>query len=159
MSSFPFSYYYIRLSVADAFVSTIGPEKDWSLSEWITNFMQDDPLDYDDLSYDEIFDDTMPGGDGGLGDVDSGVFESLVILGLAAALVFLMFYRNYRQEAARRAEEARRRQQGGQVVGGAQNPPPAAAVPGAAPAAPERGLFPQPGDPDLGQWAAGGVGH
>lgn len=94
----------------------------------------------------------MPGGDsdGFYEDaiIDDGILESLVIIGLAAALVFLIYYRNQAQAAARREQEARARQ-GGQPV--------AAQVP--EPQGQDRGLFPQPGDPEFGQWVAGGVGH
>jgi SEL1 protein len=97
-------------------------------------------------------DETMPGGDPL--EFDDGIMESVVILGLAAALVFLVMYRQQRQQAARRQEEeARRQHQGVAAQGGAVggNQP--------LPQRPERGFFPQPGDPDFGQWAAGGVGH
>jgi SEL1 protein len=111
---------------------------------------------YDDNYDNGIYDDTMPGGDPGLGDLDDSLFESLIIIGLAAALVFLVMYRQQRQQAARRRDEEGRRQQQQQ-----QQPP----VGGQGAAAVnqqqgvDRGLFPQPGDPDAWQWAAGGVGH
>ena len=133
-----------------------APRKDWSLSEWIANFVQDDLFLYDDAAYDDLYDGAMPGGDSDVaGDVDDGIIESIIIVGLAAALVFLVMYRQQRQQAARRAEEhaARRRQQrhqqrhqqqqqeqGGQVADRPQG-------------------FPQAGNPDFGQWAVGGVGH
>ncbi|KAJ4297272.1 ERAD-associated protein [Collariella sp. IMI 366227] len=106
-----------------------APKKEWSLSEWINNFLQDDALYYDDL-YDDLYpDDTMPGGDPL--DFEDGIMESVVILGLAAALIFLVMYRQQRQQQARRREEENRRvqvqqqvqqaqQQGGGVVGGQQ---------------------------------------
>jgi SEL1 protein len=160
--------------------------KDWSLSEWIANFLEEDMRYYDDeYDYDDdMFDDAaMTGGGGGGGgagagdggatnDVagdedDGGVIESLIILALAASLIFLMIYRNYRQEAARRREEERRRTaerqqqqaQPAQPVGGA-----AAAAGGQAvqqqPAGPgAQPPFPIAGAPDGGQWAAGGIGH
>lgn len=87
-------------------------------------------------------------------DIDDGVMESLVIVGLAAALAFLVYYRQQRQQAhQRQEEEARRRQQGdqgGQVVGGGGAP---------APQQPDRGMFPRPGDPEFANWVAGGIGH
>ncbi len=140
----------------EADTSSIALKKEWSLSEWITNFLQDDMLYYDGDIYDDIYDDTMPGGDPGLGDLDAGITESLVIVGLVMALVFLVMYRQQRQQAARRQEEEMRRQQQHQQQGGQ----------GAAPGGGnqnqqggEQGFFPQPGDPDLAQWAAGAVGH
>jgi SEL1 protein len=132
-----------------------APKKEWSLTDWINNFLQDDEAQYYDDTYDEMYEDeTMPGGDPL--EFDDSIMESVVILGLAAALVFLVMYRQQRQQAARRQEEEARRQQAhqgaaaqGGAVGGNQPPP----------RQPERGFFPQPGDPDFGQWAAGGVGH
>ncbi|KAK3330096.1 hypothetical protein B0H66DRAFT_542776 [Apodospora peruviana] len=132
-----------------------APTKDWSLSEWIANFLQDDQLYYDDYD-DFVYDDTMPGGDSGISDMDDGIFESVLIVALAAALVFLVMYRQQRQQAARRREEEERghqqQQQGGRVVGGEQQPQQQGG-------GDDAGFFPRPGDPALGQWAAGGVGH
>ncbi|KAI1077648.1 HCP-like protein [Whalleya microplaca] len=129
-----------------------SPRKDWSLSEWIANFLQEDENYYNEM-YTEYYDDDaitgsdgQPGGGGGDGleddDLD-GVLESLIILGLVGAILFLMYYRAQRQQAHRQAEEnaARQQQQ--------QQPQPG----------PQRGLFPQPGDPGFAQWAAGAVGH
>jgi SEL1 protein len=108
--------------------------------------MQDDMLYYEDDGYDPMYDDDMPGGDGILGDLDDGIFESVVIIGLVTALVFLVLYRQQRQQAARQQEEDdRRRQQQPQQRGQEQDR--------------NQGLFPPPGDPNLGMWAAGGVGH
>ncbi|TPX09304.1 uncharacterized protein E0L32_009496 [Thyridium curvatum] len=129
-------------------------KKDWSFSEWIANFLSDENLYWDD-DFDD-YDSSMPGGDGGAmpEDIDDGVMESLVIVGLAAALAFLVYYRQQRQQAhQRQEEEARRRQQGdqgGQVVGGGGAP---------APQQPDRGMFPRPGDPEFANWVAGGIGH
>ncbi|KAL2023258.1 hypothetical protein VTK56DRAFT_3381 [Thermocarpiscus australiensis] len=126
-----------------------APKKEWSLSEWINNFLQDDAPYYDE-AYDDLYDDTMPGGDPL--EVDDGVLESFAILGLAAALVFLIMYRQQRQQAARRREEEARRQQHAAAQAGA-------AEGNQQPHQQERGFFPQPGDPNFGQWAVGGVGH
>ncbi|AEO70498.1 7e520b0f-1dc4-4cdc-b0a4-7a68af0932e5 [Thermothielavioides terrestris] len=139
------------------------PKQEWSLREWINNFVQDDVEYYDEVdAFDDLYDENgMPGGDPL--DFDDGVMESVVILGLAAALAFLVMYRQHRQQAARRREEETRRQQQQQQQ---QPPPQQAGVPGRAaaenqqqPEQQDRGLFPQPGDPDFGQWAVGGVGH
>jgi SEL1 protein len=120
---------------------------------------------YYEHGYDEDYEDTMPGDDGNitgeLGD-DDGIFESLVIVGLAAALVFLLMYRQQRQAQARRQEEENARRQLGQqqqqaVVGDvvppvAQNQGP---VQGQQPAADGNG------PPQGWEWIAGpgGVGH
>lgn len=134
-----------------------APKKEWSLSDWINNFLQDDAEYYDDM-YDDMYeDDSMPGGDPL--DFEDGIMESVVILGLAAALVFLVMYRQQRQQmAARRQEEEARRQQQQQQQGGAQGGA-AAGNQQQPPQRQERGLFPQPGDPDFGQWGVGGIGH
>jgi SEL1 protein len=93
----------------------------------------------------------MPGGDSdGFYDdiIDDGIIESLVIIGLAAALVFLIYYRQQHQLAHRRGEVAARVPAGDQPADG-QHPQPLN----------DRGVFPQPGDPELNDWVAGGVGH
>lgn len=96
----------------------------------------------------------MPGGDDYYeDDIDSDVLESLLIVGLTAALGFLLYYRNQRQRAQ---EEERRRQEQQQGQGQVQIP---AGLQQAAPPQEDRGLFPQPGDPDFLNWAVGGVGH
>ena len=110
--------------------------------------MQDDHPYYGDADYDDNYlpeNDPMPGGDAdGMYDdiIDDGILESLIIIGLAGALVFLIYYRQQRQLAHRRNEEAE-----------------AAARREHAPPQEDRGLFPQPGDPEFNQWVAGGIGH
>lgn len=92
----------------------------------------------------------MPGGDAdGLYDdiIEDGIVESLIIIGLAATLVFLIYYRQQQQLAHRRAAGAQPGDQHG--AQGQEHPPQQE----------DRGLFPQPGDPAFGQWVAGGVGH
>jgi SEL1 protein len=93
----------------------------------------------------------MPGRDAdGLYEdiIDDGILESFIIVGLAAALVFLMYYRQQRQLAHRRNEDAAREQRGEQPLPEGQQPQQE-----------DRGLFPQPGDPEFRQWVAGGIGH
>lgn len=129
--------------------------KDWSLSEWVNNFLQDEGYYYDDVMYDDIYDDTMPGGDaphypGGEAE-DDGLVDTMVIMGLALSLAFFVYYRQQR-ERAEQARRLREEQQHDGGVGGA----------GAAPAAAAQnngGFFPPPGDPNFNQWVAGGVGH
>lgn len=84
----------------------------------------------------------MPGGDDFYDELDDGIVESLLIVGLAAALALLVMYRR------RRADERERRQQqaNGQV-----------------PVAVNRGveqdpaLFGQPGDLDFVGWHGPGL--
>lgn len=92
----------------------------------------------------------MPGGDDdSMYDelLDDGILESLMILTLAGALVFLIYYRQQRQLGAhgRNGGDAARQQEDEQRDHGQQ--------------AQDGGLFPQPGDPDFGQWVAGGIGQ
>ncbi|KAJ0386007.1 hypothetical protein COL922a_005270 [Colletotrichum nupharicola] len=127
------------------------PKKDWSLGEWIANFLQDDQF-YDDPYYEDIFDDTIGGGPEGGPLEDDGIAESLIIVFLALSLVLLLYYRQQRQQQHRREEEARRRQEQ-QNQQGQPAPAPAPA------AQQDQGLFPQPGNPEWNNWVAGGIGH
>lgn len=100
------------------------------------------------------------GGNGALGDeyygadewvdLDDGILETLIIVGLAATLAFLVWYRQQRQLRERREREAR---------GNGPVPQPGQPAAAAAVQQEDRGLFPQPGDPEFLQWAAGGIGH
>lgn len=112
--------------------------KDWSLSEWIANFIQEDAYYvYDDEPYvDELYDDTIDGGEGDF--EEGGVLESVLIIGIMTALVFLLWWRQRIQQAHAQREEERRREQG----------------------LPPRPLPPQGNGPEEGfaQWAAGGMG-
>jgi SEL1 protein len=95
----------------------------------------------------------MPGGDDYLDDIEDGILESLVIVGLAAGLVFLLYYRQQRRLVHARAAQ-------GQQANGAN----AAELPDQrGQAAPlerqDRGFFPNPGEPEFQQWIAGGIAH
>ncbi len=95
----------------------------------------------------------MPGAaDDYYDEIDESIIESLVIVALAAALAFLVYYRQQRQTNHRREVE-RQQQQG---VEGAGARAEAGVVEGQQP---DGGFFPAPGDPNFGQWVAGGVGH
>ena len=139
-----------------------------TFAEWFNDFLEADAAMYaaeyeaDDWGSEH---DGMPGGDGyweGGDEIDDGVLETLLIGGLLAGLGWLIYYRQQQQRAA----EQRRRagvegaqgqgqdQQGGAAAVGVQpeQPPP---IPGQQP---DGGFFPQPGDPNWGDWVAGGVG-
>lgn len=169
-------------------------KKSWTFTEWIAHFLENsdnpsgeaiDHSGFDELGLDSgvFHGDPMPGGDDNYDEVDDGLLESLVIVGLAATLAFLVYYRNQRQLQMRleRGQQGLDRghvQAGGQVqvqVQGVavpqqqQQPPPP-------PRQQEsvnrdgnndnnnnnhnqRGFFPQPGDPEFNNWVAGGAGH
>ncbi|KAI9171772.1 Protein sel-1 [Paramyrothecium foliicola] len=84
--------------------------KDWSLSEWITNFFQDEGYVYDDNG--EYYDDDVYGGHEEDEFDDAGVVESLLIIGITVSLVFLLWWRQRMQQAHAQAEDARRQDQG-----------------------------------------------
>lgn len=111
--------------------------KDWSLGEWIANFLEDDNLMYeDDLYVEDAFDGTIGAGEEGLDD--GGVLESVLIIGITMALVALLWWRQRMQQAHAQAEEDRRRNQG-------------------QPAHPPQGNQGNGADGFRG-WAAGGIG-
>ncbi|KAF2139965.1 uncharacterized protein K452DRAFT_289344 [Aplosporella prunicola CBS 121167] len=124
-----------------------------TFTEWLTAFLEADAqayyeqLEQDDWAADD--EPGMPGGDDSYyDDVDESILETLVILGLSAALALLVWYRNQaaRQGRERREREEReRRREGGAVGAGAGEG--------------DRGFFPRPGDPAFGEWVVGGVGH
>lgn len=93
-------------------------------------------------------------GDDYYDEIDESIIDTLVILGLAGVLAFLVYYRNQTAERARRLREqqqlvqaemrqleqqAREQQHDGQQQDG--------------------GFFPPPDDPNFNAWVAGGVGH
>lgn len=154
-----------------------APRKRYTFSEWVFNFLAADLEAYEaevlgaaeahggDLGLDEW---NAGGGGGGNGladeyygdewaDIDDGIIEMMFIMSLAAVLALLVWYRNRRQMEERRAREERER-------GAAAAPGGVAAAVGGADAhapgqQPDGGFFPQPGDPNFLNWAAGGIGH
>ena len=131
-------------------------KKDWSVGEWISNFLEDDHPHYHSADGDEgppdSMNDAMPDGDDYYDEIDEGIIESLIIVGLAAALAFLVYYRQQRQTNHRRAVE----QRGGEANAAANVAPQGQPLPGQQA---DGGFFPPPGDPNYGQWVAGGIGH
>ena len=138
-----------------------------SLTDWFNEFLlaelgaldeemaQQERMEYDEGGADE-WDTATAMGDEALYDdlITDQFFEALMFAVLAAGLAVLVWYRQL----------VRHRQQGeaGNNQQNAQNQQAANA-----PANQEaqqrqernRGGFPRPGDPDFGNWAAGGVGH
>jgi SEL1 protein len=128
----------------------------------MNNFLRDDRPYYGDADFDENYlpeNDPIPGGDadGFYDDVDDGIIESLVIIGLAGALVFLIYYRQRHQLAHR----------GGEAAAGAQAEQPVQGQQQGREQGQQQeniGPFPRPGDPNFNDanfndWAAGAVGH
>lgn len=141
--------------------SSSDPRKERSFSEWISNFLEEPhpyyhSRDSDDDLAEPLATDSMPGNDAYYDEIDDSVTESLIIIALAGALAFLLYYRQQRQTNHRR--EAERQVQVGQA--GELQPPPVGApeqpLPGQQP---DGGFFPPRGDPNFAQWVAGGVGH
>ncbi|KAL3468199.1 hypothetical protein BJX64DRAFT_247039 [Aspergillus heterothallicus] len=73
-------------------------------------------------------------------DIDESVLEGLIILSLAATLMVLVYLRQQRNNRQRPNNN-----QNANAAGQAN--------------ANDRGFFPRPGEPEFGQWVAGGVGH
>jgi SEL1 protein len=130
-------------------------KKKWSLSEWMAAFLEAEIAGWDNFEGADYEDNHVPGADDYYDEeIDSEILESLIILALTGALAFLLYYRTQRQ---RRQEEERRRQlqqQQGQAHAPVEQPQPQ----NPAPPPEDRGLFPQPDDPDVMNWAAGGAG-
>ena len=143
------------------------PKKEWSLSEWISNFLEDPHPYYHgaDDDYDDPNPEGMPGGDDDYyAELDDNILDSLIIVGLAAALAFLVYYRQQRQTNHRREVETQQEgnQNQDQPPVQPQQPqaenglPPEERLPGQQA---DGGFFPPPEDPNYPAWVAGGVGH
>ena len=135
------------------------PKKDWSFSDWLSAFLEDPHPYYhgaedDDAYYDDpLPDHGLPGGnDDYYDELDESILESLIIVGLAAALAFLVYYRQNRQ--ANHNRDQQQQGQGHQAEGQAPDGQPL--LPGQQP---DGGFFPPRDDPGFGGWVAGGVGH
>ena len=137
----------------------LEPNKEWSFSEWISNFLEDPHPYYHgaDDDYGDPMPDGMPGGDDDYyDDLDDNIIDSLIIVGLAAALAFLVYYRQQRQNTHRQNADRQEQQPGQQQQQQQNGPPPEERLPGQQA---DGGFFPPPDDPNFGQWVAGGVGH
>ena len=107
----------------------------------------------DDDVPDTRLSDPMPGGDDYYDEIDESILESLIIVALVGTLAFLVYYRAQRAQNARRTgDQPQQQQQGGGV-------PRVGAAPLLPGQQPDGGFFPPRGDPNFGQWVAGGVGH
>jgi SEL1 protein len=129
-------------------------KKDWTLTEWLSAFLEAELAGWDDYEPDDYDDNHVAGDDYYDGDdIDSDILESLIILALSGALAFLLYYRAQRQ---RRQEEERRRQEQQQQQLNHGVPPAPQQQPQQQQ---DRGLFPNPNDPEFLNWVAGGIGH
>ncbi|KAK4996446.1 ERAD-associated protein [Elasticomyces elasticus] len=134
------------------------PKKSRTFGEWLTNFLEADAAYYADHDYepddwDTHSSDPMPGGDGEYfdDDIDDDIIETLIIVGLAATLAFLVYYRHRQREQQRQA-----------VHGEDPEPPDAVGAQLQAQIQeqqPDGGFFPQPGNLGFNDWVAGGIGH
>jgi SEL1 protein len=122
-----------------------------SFAEWLTAFLEADAAYYDQYEADDWENEGgqhMPGGEQYYddADIDDGVLETLLIGGLIATLGWLFYYRGRQQRAAEQRRLAEHQQQGngGEEQQQQQDQ--------------NRGVFPQPGDPEWNAWVAGGVG-
>jgi len=108
--------------------------------------MADDLVDLTDTDAEELRD-PMPGGDDFYyDDLDAEIIETMVMIGLAGLLAFLVYYR--RQRELNRQRNLRNQEANGHGAGQAGDGA------GAAPRE-DRGFFPEPGAPDFGQWIVG----
>ena len=150
---------------------SVAPKKEWTFRDWLNNFLEDRHPYYSDGGEEDYSDaplpEGMPGGDEDYyDDIDESILESFIIIGLAATLAFLVYYRNQRQLEHRRqtmegqAGQGRSQQQEQTVQGEGyalmdeQQQP---ALEGQQQA--DGGFFPPADDPNYGSWVAGGVGH
>ena len=140
------------------------PQKKWSVREWLSNFLEDQHPYYHGADGDDDYLDNalpehdLPGAEEDYYDeLDESLVDSLIIIGLAAALAFLVYYRQQRQVQGRNQERQGQSQadqlQEPDQPQEAQQPP---LLPGQQP---DGGFFPPPDDPNFGAWVAGGVGH
>jgi len=85
------------------------PHKDWSVAEWINNFLEADAAAWETIEPDDYATghDHMPGGDDDYyEDIESDILESAIILALTGALAFLVYYRAKGNEGLRRGDNS-----------------------------------------------------
>ena len=143
----PYTYQFLCVK-ANSHLTALKRKR--TLSQWLNDFVEADYAynaeQYEADDWDHRTD-PMPGAADDFFDeeIDDGLIEMLVIIGLVGALALLIYYRQQRQLAERRRLEQQQQQQ---ADGQPQQPP-----------QPQRGFFPPPNDPDFANWVAGGIGH
>lgn len=90
----------IFIRIVGRLTNSTAKKQDWSLSEWIANFLKDDGQYYEEEDlYSDYMDEPMDEG----GDEDfldgGGVMESFLIIGVTMSLVMLLWYRQRMQQA------------------------------------------------------------
>ncbi|KJX95763.1 ubiquitin protein ligase Sel1/Ubx2 [Zymoseptoria brevis] len=122
-----------------------------SFAEWLNDFLEADAAYYDQYEADDWEDDHMPGGDAYYDDLEfeDGVLETLLIGGLIATLGFLLYYRGRQQRQLENRRWVDQQQQPGNAGGEQQQQQEAQQQ--------DRGVFPEPGDPAVNDWLAGGL--
>ncbi|GME36503.1 ubiquitin-protein ligase sel1 ubx2 [Neofusicoccum parvum] len=93
------------------------PSKPRSLTEWLTAFLEADVAAYYENMEVDDWEDGTGFGDEYYDEIDESIIDTLVILGLAGILAFLVYYRNQAAERARRLREQQQQQQQQQAQG------------------------------------------
>ena len=136
-----------------------------TVSDWLSTFLADPHPYYhgEEDDYDESIPDGVPAveGDEYYDHIDEGMIESLIIVGLAAALVWLIYYRQQRALQGQAQGQRQGQDQPAGMPGGGHGQeedrvPEGERLPGQQA---DGGFFPPPDDPAFGPWVAGGVGH
>ena len=137
-------------------------------TEWFSGYFDEGHPYYHGAEHDDETDPhanepLLGGGEAILDEIDGHLTESLLIIGLAGLLAWLVYYRQLRQHEDRQRERAQQQRSTGAAATANAAPPetPAAPQPGnqAAGQQDDQGLFPPPDDPNFNAWRAGGVGH
>lgn len=89
-------------------IDSIEKKKEWSLAEWINNFLEEDGVPYDDDYVDDMYDGTLGNDDENILD---GVVESTLIIGITLALVLLLWWRQRMQQQHAQNVEGERQNQ------------------------------------------------
>lgn len=129
-----------------------------SFAEWVAAFIEADAKQYaadleaeaQEAELEDWDQSNMPGGDDFLDEIDDGILDALIIAALASILAFLVYYRQMQAHRRRQHQQAQNQNQNQQAADQNQHQQQQEQ---------DGGLFPQPGDPEFMNWAAGGVGH
>ncbi|KOS19164.1 Protein sel-1 -like protein 1 [Escovopsis weberi] len=84
-------------------------KKDWSLSEWIANFLQEDGLIFEQDYFDDMYDGQTLGGEDDL--MEGGLVESVLIVGITMSLLLLLWWRGRMQQRQQQQQQQAQRNQ------------------------------------------------